>query len=42
MLHITLQPELYQQVKDHCRRLDTPVTVWARRIFQEALERESD
>jgi len=41
MIQLTMAPDLYQAVRDHCKRLDTPVTVWARELIRQALSTES-
>jgi hypothetical protein len=38
LVQLTLTPTLYFELKEHCRRLDTPVTVWARSLIRRALE----
>jgi hypothetical protein len=37
-LQITMQPDLYNQVKEHCKALDKPVTVWVRDLIVAELE----
>lgn len=38
VLQLTMKPELYDQVKEHCQQLDIPVTVWARELIKRAME----
>jgi hypothetical protein len=35
-----MQPELFLRIKAHCRETDIPVSVWARQVLVEALNRE--
>jgi hypothetical protein len=41
MIQLTMAPDLYEAVRDHCKRQDTPVTVWARELIRQALSTES-
>jgi hypothetical protein len=33
-----MKPDLYQQIKAHCERLDVPITVWARQLIKRELD----
>jgi hypothetical protein len=37
-LQVTMQADLYHQVKEHCKALDKPVTVWVRDLICKELE----
>ena len=37
MVQLTMEPDLYAAVREHCRKLDKPVTVWARDLMRQAL-----
>jgi hypothetical protein len=37
LIQLTMQPELYQEIRDHCQRLDVPMTVWARDLIRREL-----
>ena len=37
LIQLTMRPELYQEIRDHCQRLDMPITVWAREIIRREL-----
>lgn len=41
MIQLTMTPDLYAAVREHCRGLDTPVTVWARELIRQALSTDS-
>lgn len=41
LLQISMQPDYYKLVQDHCRRLDVPMTVWARDLIRREIETES-
>ena len=41
MIQLTMTPDLYEAVRDHCKRQDTPVTVWARELICQALSTDS-
>jgi hypothetical protein len=40
LLQISLKPDLYQQIKQHCAQLDIPMAIWARELIKRELERE--
>lgn len=37
LIQLTVKPELWQEVKELCDRLDMPVTVWARELIKREL-----
>jgi hypothetical protein len=37
LIQLTMRPELYQEIRDHCQRLDVPITVWARELIRREL-----
>jgi hypothetical protein len=37
LIQLTTQPELYEQIRQHCRSLDMPITVWARELIKREL-----
>jgi hypothetical protein len=41
MIQLTMGPDLYKAVREHCRKLDKPVTVWARDLMHQALSADS-
>jgi len=41
MIQLTMAPDLYAAVREHCKRQDTPVTVWARELIRQALSTDS-
>lgn len=41
MIQLTMAPDLYEAVRDHCKRQDTPVTVWTRELIRQALSTDS-
>jgi hypothetical protein len=40
LIQLSVRPEFYELIRDHCERLDMPVTVWARELIKRELERE--
>jgi hypothetical protein len=38
LIQLTMRPDLYDRIREHCRRLDVPITVWARSVIVAALE----
>lgn len=41
LIQLTMKPDFYEQIRAHCKALDTPITVWARQLIRRELERES-
>jgi len=37
LIQVTLAPALYFELKGHCRRIDTPVSVWVRELVRQAI-----
>jgi hypothetical protein len=37
LIQLTMAPALYFELRDHCQKLDTPITVWARNLIRRAL-----
>ena len=37
---VTMQQELYAQVRERCRQEDKPLTVWVRELIKRELKRE--
>jgi predicted DNA-binding protein len=42
IVSVTMQPELYAQLHEACRRLDQPVTVWVREAIKAQLKQQSE
>jgi hypothetical protein len=40
LIQLSVRPEFYELIRDHCQQLDMPVTVWARELIKRELERE--
>ena len=40
IVSVTMQPELYAQLYEACKRLDLPVTVWVREAIKRELQRQ--
>lgn len=40
LVQLTMKPDLYERVRNHCRELDMPITVWARELIKRELERQ--
>jgi len=38
LIQLTLQPDLYEKIRQHCNNLDMPITVWARGLMRKAME----
>lgn len=41
LIQLTMKPDLYEQIKDHCRRLDIPITAWARQLISREIANQS-
>jgi hypothetical protein len=37
LIQLSVRPEFYELIRDHCNRLDMPVTVWARELMKRDL-----
>lgn len=42
LIQLTMRPDLYNQIKDHCRSLDMPVTLWARELIKRELKSQEE
>jgi predicted DNA-binding protein len=41
ILSISVKPDLYARLQQHCRTLDRPMTVWVRDLIKEHLPPET-
>lgn len=39
VIQVTMQPDLYELVRQRCKKLDVPMTVWARELIKHELAR---
>ncbi len=39
LIQLTMRPELYARIKQHCDDREIPVAVWARELFRQELDR---
>lgn len=37
LLQLSMRPDFYEQIRQHCQQLDMPVTVWARELIKREL-----
>lgn len=37
LIQLTMRPDLYNQIKEHCQALDMPITIWARELIKREL-----
>jgi hypothetical protein len=37
LLQVSLKPDLYEQVREHCNQLDMPMAIWARELIKREL-----
>lgn len=37
LIQLTMRPDLYHQIKEHCQSLDMPITIWARELIKREL-----
>jgi hypothetical protein len=37
LIQISCKPDLYEQVREHCRELDLPITIWLRGLMKDSL-----
>lgn len=42
LIQLTIKPELWLAIKEHCARLDMPITVWARELIKRELKLNVD
>jgi len=42
VVSVTMQPELYAQLYEACKRLDLPVTAWVREAIKRELQRQNE
>jgi hypothetical protein len=38
LLQISLKPDFYELVQQHCRMLDVPMTIWARDLIRREID----
>jgi len=41
LIQLTMQPDLYDRIRDHCSRQDVPMTVWVRSLIARELEQQA-
>jgi len=39
LIQITIKPDTYERMREHCNRIDMPMTVWARSVIAQELDR---
>ena len=39
LLQVSLKPDLYDRIRDHCEALDIPMAIWARELIKRELLR---
>ena len=39
IIQLTVNPDLYDQIRAHCSAIDMPITVWARTLIRNELQR---
>lgn len=37
LIQLTMKPDLYERIREHCDSLDLPVTVWVRELVKREL-----
>ena len=37
LIQLTMKPDLYDRIRNHCSALDMPITVWARELIKREL-----
>lgn len=42
LIQLTVSPDLYDQIKEHCQDMEVPITAWARMTLKQALQRHQD
>lgn len=42
LIQLTMRPELYHRIKDHCAAIDAPISTWARSLIIQELDRHPD
>jgi hypothetical protein len=38
LIQLTMKPDLYERIREHCNSIDTPMTIWARQIICRELD----
>jgi hypothetical protein len=38
---VTMPPEMYRQLQQHCKANDTPITTWVRNLIRQELAKPS-
>ena len=38
VMSVTMQPEMFERIKAHCREMDVTTAVWVRRLLKEHLD----
>lgn len=41
LIQLTMKPDLYDRIRNHCSALDMPITVWARELIKRELNQPS-
>lgn len=39
LIQLTMSPDLYDQIRQHCHVIEVPITVWARMTLKQELDR---
>lgn len=39
LIQLTMSPDLYDQIRQHCHSMEVPITVWARMTLKQELDR---
>jgi hypothetical protein len=39
LIQLTMSPDLYDQIRQHCQSMEVPITVWARMTLKQELDR---
>lgn len=37
LIQLSMKPDLYDRIRDHCEALDMPVTIWVRELIKREL-----
>jgi hypothetical protein len=40
LLQVSVKPDLYERIREHCDQIDIPMAIWARELIKRELERK--
>jgi hypothetical protein len=40
LIQVSVKPDLYERIREHCDQIDIPMAIWARELIKRELERQ--